>query len=93
MTEETKNKLKQFTVRGDDTDDTVGYDLQMVSSINWYLETVWHDSNKEQPVRGSTVVVWNGEYGDILTRCVSVNPHRWWAYLDDLFQKEEEVCG
>ena len=63
------------------------------NTIRLYLESVWRDSNKEQPVRGSTVVVWDGNYGDVLTRCVSVNPNRWWAYIDDLFQKEEEVCG
>ena len=89
MTEEMKNKLKEYATRGDDTEDSKGYDLQMVSNVHWYLDNVWHDSNKEQPRKGGTVVVTDGYSGEVLTRCMEVYPNRWWAYLDDLFNRKK----
>ena len=50
----------------------------------------WHDSNKEQPKAESDVAIWDGERGEILTRCVKVNPNRKWAYMEDMLNKKEE---
>jgi transcription antitermination factor NusG len=55
--------------------------------VDEYLRGVWHDSNKEQPKKGETVVIWDGCYGEILTRIVCVHPDRKWAYLYDLFKE------
>ena len=38
----------------------------------------------------STVVIWNGSCGEVLTNCVKVNSDRMWAYMDDLLHKKEE---
>ena len=54
------------------------------------VSKIWHDSNKEQPEFGATVVIWNGSDGEIATSIVSVNSDRIWAYIDDLLDKKEE---
>lgn len=54
------------------------------------VSELWHDSNKEQPKAGSNVATWDDKSGEILTRCVRVNPNRKWAYMEDLLSKKEE---
>lgn len=61
---------------------------EFLSIINSMQEvhrgSVWHDSNIEQPKKGTTVVAWNGECGEILTNVVTVNPNWKWAYVDEI---------
>jgi hypothetical protein len=87
--------LSPFTHQGSDTCGKVIRQLEsLVSFIDSLPEepvnSVWHDSNKEQPKNMSTVVVWDGSYGEVLTNCVKVNPGRMWAYMDDMLNKKEE---
>ena len=56
----------------------------------WQRNSVWHDSDKEQPEGNRTVVVWNPAIkdGEILTFCVEVFEHRLWAYIEDILPTE-----
>lgn len=58
----------------------------MTKTINKYLNSIWHDSDKEQPEHGSIVVVWSKQkrHGDILTDVVEVFSDNMWCYLKDI---------
>ena len=55
-----------------------------------YTAHVWHDSDKKQPEKGRTVVIWNPaiKEGEVLTHCVEVYEHRMWAYIEELLPQE-----
>lgn len=55
----------------------------LIYGVNWYLNTIWHDSNKEQPTFGSTVLV-RGEKTELISNCIKVNKNAHWAYVEDL---------
>ena len=56
-------------------------------------QSVWHDSNKEQPQLGSDIVILQGKSGAVMNNTISVNPDRIWAYINDLLDltKMEEA--
>ena len=60
------------------------------AGAEWQRNSVWHDSDKEQPEGNRTVVVWNPAIkdGEILTFCVEVFEHRLWAYIEDILPTE-----
>lgn len=47
-------------------------------------QSVWHDSNKEQPQLGSDIVVLQGKTGAVMNNTISVDSDRIWAYINDL---------
>lgn len=59
--------------------------------INDFKKNLWHNADEEQPKGCRTVVIWNPVImdGEVLSRCVSVNEHRLWAYMDDILPKDD----
>ena len=52
-------------------------------SVKYALNTVWHDSNTEQPDGERMVVTFNDNGGEV-AKFVRVNKNHKWAYLEDL---------
>lgn len=90
--EETIQALESIEKRVTDFPYMTAEDWAAIASAKRYLQEnpvspVWHNSNEEQPKRGSNVVVLHGDGGgggSVLQRVINVNPDNIWAYVDDL---------
>ena len=67
------------------------YGVGFIEGMAKYRESLWHDSNEEQPLVPSAIVVWDPKAmsGELMTSCSKVMPGRLWAYISDLLPNKE----
>ena len=94
MTEQMKQALKQEAenCKGDYTENNYSVDVGdvpflIIEGVNWYLDNLWHDADKEQPEHRSTVIVGGKGYYEIIHNCSMVFQGRKWAYIEDILPK------
>lgn len=67
------------------------YGVGFIEGMVKYRESLWHDSDKKQPLVPSAIVVWDPKAmsGELMTSCSKVMPGRLWAYISDLLPNKE----
>ena len=64
MSDEMRDRLREYSRRGDDTDDTVGIDWQLTEHIEWFLQNVWHDVSEDPKDGMPLLIIMLGDFED-----------------------------
>lgn len=97
ITEEVKAKIKEYSRREDDTEESEGYDLGLIDHILWFLDSVWRSSKDEKPKDGRRVLLIEdktllnvGTYQESTNWVLSASDNTYvsdstkWCYIEDL---------